>query len=82
MMPELGGRRIDVRDRALLLMGYAGAFRRSELVGVDVEDITDTEDGLRIAVQRSKFDQEAPEPWWVWPHGSNPETCPVRAWRA
>jgi site-specific recombinase XerD len=82
MVAEFGERRIDTRDRALLLMGFAGAFRRSELVSLDVEDITETEDGLRIAVRRSKSDQEGEGAAVGLPYGSNPETCPVRAWRA
>jgi integrase len=41
------GRLADVRDRALLLLGFAGAFRRSELVALDTEDIEETKDGLR-----------------------------------
>jgi hypothetical protein len=67
MVAELGERRIGVSDRALLLMGFAGSFRRSELVSLDVEGITDTEDGLRISVRRSKSDQEVPAPWLVSP---------------
>ena len=82
MVEPLGDRRIDVRDRALLLMGFAGAFRRSELVALDVEDITDTDEGLRIAVRRSKADQEGAGDAVGLPYGSNPATCPVRAWRA
>ena len=82
MVEPLGERRIDVRDRALLLIGFAGAFRRSELVALDVEDITDTDDGLRIAVRRSKADQEGEGAAVGLPYGSNPATCPVRAWRA
>jgi site-specific recombinase XerD len=82
MVEPLGERRIDVRDRALLLMGFAGAFRRSELVALNVEDITDTDDGLRIAVRRSKADQEGEGDAVGLPYGSNPATCPVRAWRA
>lgn len=82
MVEPLGERRIDVRDRALLLMGFAGAFRRSELVALDVEDITDTDEGLRIAVRRSKSDQEGDGDAVCLPYGSNPATCPVRTWRA
>jgi site-specific recombinase XerD len=47
------------RDRALLLLGFAGAFRRSELVALDVADLEETEDGYRITIRRSKTDQEA-----------------------
>jgi site-specific recombinase XerD len=47
------------RDRALLLLlGFAGGLRRSELVALDVEDVTETSDGLRIVLRRSKTDQE------------------------
>jgi site-specific recombinase XerD len=47
-----------LRDRALLLLGFAGAFRRSELVALDVEDIEECETGLRIRIRRGKTDQE------------------------
>jgi integrase len=46
----------DIRDRALLLIGFAGAFRRSELVTLDREDISFTPKGLVISVRRSKTD--------------------------
>jgi site-specific recombinase XerD len=42
------------RDRALLLLGFAVAFRRSELVALDVADLEETEDGFRIMIRRSK----------------------------
>ena len=47
-----------LRDRALLLVGFAGAFRRSELVALDVEDLEETDAGLRVRIKRSKTDQE------------------------
>lgn len=46
------------RDRALLLVGFAGAFRRSELVTLDVKDIVFLEDRAVITLARSKTDQE------------------------
>ncbi|MCJ2021936.1 tyrosine-type recombinase/integrase [Methylobacterium sp. E-065] len=46
------------RDRALLALGFAGAFRRSELVALDVEDLREDPEGLRVMVRRSKVDQE------------------------
>ena len=49
----------DVRDRALLLIGFAGALRRSELVALDVDDITEDDEGLVVVLRRSKVDQEA-----------------------
>ena len=47
-----------IRDRALLLIGFAGAFRRSELVALDIADIEFVEHGLVITLSKSKTDQE------------------------
>jgi integrase len=49
---------IGKRDRALLAFGFAGAFRRSELCALQVDDLTETPDGLRVLIRRSKGDQE------------------------
>jgi site-specific recombinase XerD len=49
---------IGLRDRAILLLGFAGALRRSELVALDVADIEPSDKGLRINIRRSKTDQE------------------------
>ena len=49
---------IGKRDRALLCLGFAGAFRRSELCALDVDDLAEVPDGLRILIRRSKGDQE------------------------
>jgi site-specific recombinase XerC len=51
------GRLIDLRDRALLLLGFSGAFRRSELVGIDVEHISYENAGISIHIPFSKTDQ-------------------------
>jgi len=67
------------RDRALLLVGFAGAFRRSELVSLDVSDVDLTRDGAIITLRRSKTDQEGQGRKVGIPYGSRPETCPVRA---
>lgn len=69
------------RDRALLLLGFAGAFRRSELVGLDVADVQTTDEGLVVHVRRSKTDQEGAGRTVGIPYGSRPATCPVRAVR-
>ncbi len=69
---------IGVRDRAMLLLGFAGAFRRSELVGLDLEDCGFGKDGLTINLRRSKVDQEGVGRKVGIPYGSNPDTCPVR----
>ena len=47
----------DARDRALLLVGFAGGFRRSELVGIDVEDVKHVAEGMFVYLHRSKTDQ-------------------------
>lgn len=46
------------RDRALLLFGFAGAFRRSELVALTVEDLTSVPEGVKVRIRKSKTDQE------------------------
>jgi site-specific recombinase XerD len=71
---------IGLRDRALLLIGFAAALRRSELVGLDVTDIIETPDGLKLRVRHSKTDQEAAGRTIGIPYGSHRQTCPVRAW--
>jgi site-specific recombinase XerD len=73
---------IDVRDRALILLGFSGAFRRSELVGLDVEDCAFGRDGLTVTLRRSKIDQDGAGRKIGIPYGSNPETCPVRTMQA
>lgn len=49
---------VGLRDRALLLLGFGGALRRSELVALTVSDIEHTPEGLRIIIRKSKTDQE------------------------
>lgn len=70
---------LDVRDRALVLVGFAGAFRRSELVGLDIEDLEFNDEGLVIHLRRSKTDQIGEGRKVGIPYGSAPATCPVRA---
>jgi len=73
---------IGVRDRALILLGFAGAFRRSELVSLDVADLAFSRDGLTVTLRRSKTDQEGEGRKIGVPYGSNPNTCPVRTLQA
>jgi site-specific recombinase XerD len=71
-----------LRDRALLLLGFAGAFRRSELVALDCEDLEECETGLRVLIRRGKTDQEGQGAAIGIVRGSI--ACPVaavRAWR-
>jgi integrase len=82
MLEGLGTDPARCRDRTLLLLGFAGALRQSELVGLDVADVTEGTDGLTVRLRRSKTDQEGAGRTIGIPYGSNPVTCPVRSWRA
>jgi integrase len=73
---------LGARDAALLLMGFAGAFRRSELVGLNWEDVEAAPEGLVVAIRRSKTDPEGRGRRIAIPYGRR--LCPVRAlaaWR-
>jgi len=70
------------RDRALLLVGFASAFRRSELVALDRSDLIFDPDGARITIRASKTDQEQAGAIVGLPYGEHADTCPVRALRA
>jgi integrase len=67
------------RDRALLLFGFAGALRRSELVALQVEDVALTASGLRLRIARSKTDPDRQGAEIGLPRGKHVETCPLRA---
>lgn len=82
MLAVLPDNLLGVRDRAVLLLGFAGGFRRSELVGLDVADIDFTADGMVVTLRRSKTDQEGAGRRVGIPFGSSPMTCPVRCLRA
>jgi len=73
------------RDRALLLIGFAGALRRSELVALQIEDVAVTASGLRLRIARGKTDQAGQGAEIGLPRGRHAETCPMRAfddWQA
>jgi integrase len=70
------------RDRALLLFGFAGALRRSELVALHVEDVAIVPGGLRLRIKRGKTDQAGQGAEIGLPRGRYVETCPVRAFAA
>lgn len=63
--PDLAG----LRDRALILIGFVGAFRRSELVSLDLDDISEVPEGLVLTLRRSKTDQEGVGRTIAVPHG-------------
>jgi site-specific recombinase XerD len=69
-----------LRDRAVLLVGFAGAFRRSELVALNVEDLEESELGLKVIIRHSKTDQEGAGQTIAIIRGS--VACPVDALKA
>jgi integrase len=76
---------LGARDRALLLLGFTGGFRRSELVGLDLEDLEETSEGVIVTIRRSKTDQEGKGRKVGIPQGAEQNTCAVSAlgqWRA
>ncbi|MFZ6656542.1 site-specific integrase [Undibacterium sp. TJN19] len=66
------------RDKALLLIGFAGAFRRSELVALKIEDVSTYDTGLEILLKRSKTDQEGAGRTVFIPYAKG-NRCPVKA---
>ncbi len=71
-----------MRDRALLLLGFAGCFRRSELAALRVEDLAFVEEGVVVFLHRSKTDQLGEGLKKGIPYGTGEATCPVRALHA
>lgn len=67
----------ELRDRAILLLGFAGAFRRSELVALNVDDVEETPEGVLVVLRRSKTDQEGIGRRVAIPRGEI--ACPVEA---
>ena len=65
------------RDRALILVGFSGGFRRSELVAILVEDIDFVSEGVKIFIKRSKTDQSGEGMTKGIPYFSNSKYCPV-----
>jgi integrase len=70
------------RDRAVLLLGFAAALRRSEVAALRLADIAFSRDGLVLTLRRSKTDQEAAGHEIGIPQGQHELTCPVRTLRA
>lgn len=68
-----------LRDRALLLLGFAGALRRSELVALDVEDLMARPEGLAVMIASSKADQEGEGQVIAIPRVPGSPYCPVQA---
>ena len=66
-----------LRDKALILVGFAGGFRRSELVALDFEDLEFVREGVKIFVKRSKTDQSGEGMTKAIPSFDNALYCPV-----
>jgi site-specific recombinase XerD len=71
--------RKKIRDKALLLIGFSGGFRRSELVDIELEDLEFVSEGVKIFVKRSKTDQSGEGMIKAIPYFDSIIFCPVRA---
>ena len=68
-----------IRDKALVLIGFSGGFRRSELVDIEYEDLEFVSEGVKIFVKRSKTDQSGEGMTKAIPYFDNKKFCPVIA---
>lgn len=73
---------IEVRDRAMILLGFAGAFRRSEIVGIDIEHLAFDTNGVSVFLPQSKTDQEMRGRVVDIPFAYKEQYCPVRSLQA
>ena len=67
-----------IRNKSLILVGFAGGFRRSELVNINYEDLEFVDEGLKIFIKKSKTDQEGIGSIKAIPYFINEEYCPVK----
>jgi integrase len=72
---------LGIRDSALVLAGFAGGFRRSELAGIHISDLKFSSDGVVITIRKSKTDQDGAGREVGLPFGNSQDTCPVRTLR-
>jgi site-specific recombinase XerD len=68
-----------IRDKAIMLIGFSGGFRRSELVDIEYDDIEFVLEGVKIFVKRSKTDQSGEGMTKAIPYFDNKDFCPVIA---
>ena len=68
-----------IRDKALLLIGFSGGFRRSELVDIENDDVEFVSEGVKIFVKKSKTDQSGEGMTKAIPYFDNEKFCPVIA---
>lgn len=71
----------SARNRAALVLGFCGGFRRSELLALEVRDVVEVPEGLKIFIRRSKTDQEGRGRWIGLPYASVLSVCPVRSYK-
>ncbi|MBO2011600.1 tyrosine-type recombinase/integrase [Hymenobacter negativus] len=71
-----------LRNRALLLLGFAGAFRRSELEALNIEDLAFDEEGLVVSLDKSKTNQLGQAEEKAIFYSPDPQLCPIRALQA
>ena len=78
IMPENSKNlRNKIRDKAIILVGFSGGFRRSELVNIDYDDVEFVSEGLKIFIKRSKTDQSGEGMIKAIPYFENKLFCPV-----
>lgn len=68
----------DKRDAAMISIGFAGGFRRSELAGIDIDHLTFKDSGIVLFLHKSKTDQKGEGAWKHIAYGKQKNTCPVR----
>ncbi len=71
--------RNKIRDKAIILVGFSGGFRRSELVNIDYDDLEFVSEGVKIFIKRSKTDQSGEGMIKAIPYFDNKNFCPVLA---
>lgn len=77
-----GQRLLAARDRALLVIGFYGALRRSELVALDTSDVEVNEHGLVLTLRRSKTDQDGAGRRVALLHTGAADSCPAETYQA
>ena len=69
---------VKLRNKALILIGFGGGFRRTELISIDYEDLEFVEEGVKITIKRSKTDQFGEGMTKGLPYFTNEMYCPVK----
>ena len=67
-----------LRNKTLILLGFGGGFRRTELISIDYEDLDFVEEGVKITIRRSKTDQFGEGFVKGLPYFTNEKYCPVK----